>query len=175
MSIISKIGYMGSIQGLSQYTDEEKYLFTMRSVFRIEFVEQLDENAKWCVHLTLTTDHDPELSLLTDYMQSPMQQPDLCSLCSLLLYPGEVEKFMEISEAVIKNPNRISNLGYFYHVLGSAYHGMGLYQQALDKYELALDYFNQRSNSEELSLSTYITKSLILLQQEKLDLPQANI
>jgi lipopolysaccharide biosynthesis regulator YciM len=164
-----------SIKGLSQYTDEEEYLFTMGSVFRIESVEQLDGNAKWCVHLILTTDHDPELSLLTDYIQSQMQQPDLSTLCSLMLYMGEFEKIVEISEAVIKNPNRTSDLGQFYHVLGSAYSAMGLYQQALDKFELALDYSRERSNSEELSLSNYITKSLILLQQGKSDLALVNI
>jgi tetratricopeptide (TPR) repeat protein len=173
-SIPANVSY-ASIQELSHYKDEREYLFTMGSVFRIESIKQIDGNANWCINLTLTADHDPELFLLTNHIQSNFQNPDLGSLCSLMLYMGEFEKAAEISETGIKNPSKTSSLGTLYLVSGIAYSSMGDYQRALDKLELALDYFRQRSDNTTISLSINIIKSVIFLQLGRFDIARTTL
>jgi tetratricopeptide (TPR) repeat protein len=167
--------FYANIQAMSLFTDEEEYLFTMGSVFRIESIEELDGNAKWCVHLTLTTDHDPELAQLADHIRMQMSEPGLVDLCTLMAHMGEFEKAVEISEAAIKASNEVSDLCTLYHLSGSCRFSMGDYQKAFAEFEIALEYARQLPNMKELSFSINMTKNMLYLQQGKLDLALTNI
>ncbi|CAF1027616.1 unnamed protein product [Adineta steineri] len=58
-----------SIADISKFQGEEEVLFSMHSVFRIQGIKQMEENNRlYEVNLVLTTDNDPELSRLTDYI-----------------------------------------------------------------------------------------------------------
>jgi hypothetical protein len=56
-----------SINDVSYYQDEDEILFAMHSVFRIRDITSMDENNRlFRVDLTLTSDIDKDLHMLTD-------------------------------------------------------------------------------------------------------------
>ena len=59
-----------NIRSLTHYQDEEKILFSMQSVFRIEEVEPINNSSRlWQANLRLTGDTDPELLALTEHVR----------------------------------------------------------------------------------------------------------
>ncbi|CAF5084441.1 unnamed protein product, partial [Rotaria sp. Silwood1] len=59
-----------SIQEVSYYKEEEEILFTMHTVFRIGEVRKIDNNrALYQADLKLTSDDDPQLQELTDFIR----------------------------------------------------------------------------------------------------------
>ncbi|CAF4640901.1 unnamed protein product, partial [Rotaria sp. Silwood2] len=54
----------------SHFEEEEEILFSMNSIFRIGSIKQIDGNIRlWQVQLTLTSDKDPDLHILTDHIR----------------------------------------------------------------------------------------------------------
>ena len=64
-----------SLGGISYYPAEGEVLFSMHSVFRIREIEHM-HNRIWHVQLTLTSDADPQLRALTDFMRQEIRGPN---------------------------------------------------------------------------------------------------
>ena len=59
-----------SIEEVSYFQTEEEILFSMHTVFRIGEIKQIDENKSlYQVELTLTSDNDPQLRILTEHIR----------------------------------------------------------------------------------------------------------
>ncbi|CAF3372033.1 unnamed protein product [Rotaria sp. Silwood2] len=60
---------------VSCYDDiEQKILFSMSTVFRIDEIEQIDSNNRlWQVKLTLIADNDPQLTTLITRLREDIQ------------------------------------------------------------------------------------------------------
>ncbi|CAF5138496.1 unnamed protein product, partial [Rotaria sp. Silwood1] len=75
-----------SIKEVSYYKEEEEILFTMHTVFRIGEVRKLDNNrALYQVDLKLTSDDDPTLRELTDYIREEVDDVGWYRMGKLLL------------------------------------------------------------------------------------------
>lgn len=64
-----------SLLGISYYATEAEVLFSMHSVFRIPEIEHM-HNRIWHVRLTMTSDDDPQLRVLTDFMRQEIRGPN---------------------------------------------------------------------------------------------------
>ena len=163
------------VQRMSQYEFEEEYLFTMGSIFRIESIEQLAGNPNWCIHLTLTTDDDPETVQLTNYMQSQIKQPSLERLYELLIYLDKYEQAIDIVNTCIKSCKDTSQLPRLYTMVGGIYMQMGNSQLASEALQLSRTHSNQLDASEDNILQTNLTTLLNNLLHGNLDLALINI
>ena len=147
-----------SIQGMSQYRDEEEYLFTTGSIFRIESIGRLDENSRWCIHLTLTADDDPETTELIKYMQSKFECPNIDSLLSLFSDMGQHDVMIDIINTCINSCKNKSTLPKWYIWLGGVYMELGNFQSALEAFQLFHEVSNQLDESErDMTLTAMVT------------------
>mgnify|MGYP002384916489 FL=1 len=149
-----------SIQGMSQYRDEEEYLFTTGSIFRIESIGRLDENSRWCIHLTLTADDDPETTELIKYMQSKFECPNIDSLLSLFSDMGQHDVMIDIINTCINSCKNKSTLPKLYIMLGGVYMELGNFQSALEAFQLFHEVSNHLDESEcNMTLTAIATLS----------------
>ncbi|CAF1014007.1 unnamed protein product [Rotaria sp. Silwood1] len=89
---------------VSYYEDtEQEILFAMNTVFRIGDIEQIDGNNRlWQVKLTLTADHDPQLStLITRLREEAQGTTGWQRLCRLLIKLGENDRAEELYKVLL--------------------------------------------------------------------------
>ncbi|CAF1687454.1 unnamed protein product, partial [Adineta ricciae] len=78
---------------------EKETLFSMHTVFRILGAEQLVDRF-WQVNLSLTSDNDPDLKILSDYMKKELGEgTPLSKLGHLMIKMGEFNHAHEIYDA----------------------------------------------------------------------------
>ena len=158
-SMLTDVAF-SSIQGMSQYGDEEEYLFTTGSIFRIESIGRQDENSRWCIHLTLTADDDPETTELIKYMQSKFKYPNIDSLSILLEYMGQHDVTIDIINTCINSCKNKSTLPKLYIMLGGVYMELGNFQSALEAFQLFHEVSNHLDESEcNMTLTAIATLS----------------
>ena len=158
-SMLTDVAF-SSIQGMSQYGDEEEYLFTTGSIFRIESIGRLDENSRWCIHLTLTADDDPETTELIKYMQSKFECPNIDSLLSLFSDMGQHDVMIDIINTCINSCKNKSTLPKLYIMLGGVYMELGNFQSALEAFQLFHEVSNHLDESEcNMTLTAIATLS----------------
>ncbi|CAF1496348.1 unnamed protein product [Adineta steineri] len=92
---ISSTPYV-SVSDITQFNDEEEILFSMHTIFRIGEMTEIDDRL-WEVNLTLTSDTDPQLKCLTDYIRHEMMSvPGWFRMGLLMQKMGEFEKALDI-------------------------------------------------------------------------------
>ena len=110
-----------SLENISYFSDSEReLLFSMHAVFRIGQIQQID-NKLWQIKLTLTSDSDQQLKLLTDFIRDESEQPDTYArLGRLMLKMGEYSKAEEIFRIALETSSsyQLSDIAVFYHQLG---------------------------------------------------------
>ncbi|UJR19637.1 hypothetical protein I4U23_022771 [Adineta vaga] len=93
-----------SIRGISYFSEEDEVLFSMHSVFRIQYIKQIDgHNELFEVSLALTSDNDKELYALTERIRED-SFPDTegwYRLGLVLAKLGQNEKAEEIYEILL--------------------------------------------------------------------------
>ncbi|CAF1509101.1 unnamed protein product, partial [Rotaria sp. Silwood1] len=130
-----------SLDDISYYPEEKEILFSMHSVFRIGDIKKI-ENEVWQVDLTLTSDDDQQLKILTEYMRedlgggTPWQQ-----LGHLMYKMGQFKKGEEIYKMLldITSVNDENEITILYHMLGILKHKKGDFKQALSFYQSVLE------------------------------------
>ncbi|CAF2059368.1 unnamed protein product, partial [Rotaria magnacalcarata] len=127
---------LANIKEISQFTEENEYLFSMGSVFRINKIENLSNNIE-CVHLELTSDHDPQLSQMTNYIRQKLRSRyDLTSLGRLMWEMGNFKKAEELYLNAVERETNSSNLAALHNQLGALYDELGNHLKALEHYQL---------------------------------------
>ncbi|CAF1204588.1 unnamed protein product [Adineta steineri] len=130
-----------SIAEISQFQGEEEVLFSMHSVFRIQDIKNMGGNDRlYEVNLVLTTDNDPELHRLTDYIRKA-SFPDSGGwyrLGLVLFKMGQFDKAEDIYQVLLDQTTDAKDKKLIYHQLGWIKDTQGKYQEALTLYEKSL-------------------------------------
>ncbi|CAF0822971.1 unnamed protein product [Adineta steineri] len=147
-----------SITGISKFQKEEEVLFSMHSVFRIQDINQMGENNRlYEVHLVLTTDNDPELSRLNDYIrkESFPNNEGWYRLGSVLYKMGQFDKAEDIYQILLDQAKDDKNRAHIYSQLGSIKKDQGKYGEALTfhKQSLAICQKTLSPNHPDLAMS----------------------
>ncbi|CAM6005317.1 unnamed protein product, partial [Sphagnum balticum] len=142
------VGYYGDKEG--------EVLFSMRTVFRIGDITPMAENPRlFQVNLTLTSDSDPDLCVLTDRIREESYPEDegWYRLGSLLLKMGESAKAQQIYETLLEQTTNMGEKARIFHMLGWSRDDQGEYQEAITFYEKALEIYQKTLSPTDLSLA----------------------
>jgi tetratricopeptide (TPR) repeat protein len=133
-----------SITGVSNFPGEDEVLFSMHTVFRIGTIEQLGSNTHlWQVELTLTSDNDPDLRVLTDRIREETfpDEKGWYRLGQLLLKLGQPDKAQRVYEFLLEQASSNSERATVYHHSGIAKDRLGEYEEAIKFYDKSLEIF----------------------------------
>lgn len=131
-----------SIKNVSYYQTEREILFSMHSVFRIDYIKPIEHNNDrlWQVGLTLTSDDDPQRRDLTERIRN--ETPGLTGwhrLGQFLIMIGQFTKAENVYRALLDKPHEVDETAQFYHHLGVIKDGQGEYDSAIQLYEKSLE------------------------------------
>ncbi|CAF4198702.1 unnamed protein product, partial [Adineta steineri] len=121
----------------STYKYESENLFSMHTVFRIMGTRKLADRF-WQVNLALTSDNDPQLKLLSDYMRKELGEGNsLSKLGHLMLKMGEFDQAHDIYGSQLDSSDKQNwrRHSYLNHQLGWVFSQKGEYKTALSYYE----------------------------------------
>ncbi|CAF1038072.1 unnamed protein product [Adineta steineri] len=130
-----------SVAGINDFQKEEEVLFSMHSVFRIQDTKQIDGNNRlYEVNLVLTSENDPELSRLTDYIRKENypNSEGWYRLGSVLWRMGQFDKAEDIYQVLLDQTKDDRKRADIYVQLGLITMDQGKYQEALTFYEKSL-------------------------------------
>ncbi|UJR11106.1 hypothetical protein I4U23_015288, partial [Adineta vaga] len=142
MEINPKVSFVpyAFIDKESTYQYESEMLFSMHTVFRIMDTKQLADRF-WQVNLSLTSDNDPQMKLLGDYMRKELGEGDpLSRLGHLMLKMGEFDQAHDIYGTQVDSTDEENANKHFHlnHQLGYVFSAKGDYKTALAYYDKAL-------------------------------------
>jgi tetratricopeptide (TPR) repeat protein len=131
-----------NVTNASCYQEEEEILFSMHCVFRIGQVKQIEESTNlWQVQLTLTSDNDPQLQALTEYMRGEFfpDETGWHRLGSFLLKVAQYDKAQQVFEMILDRTTDESEKENIYHMLGIAKFNNGEYAESITFYEKSIE------------------------------------
>jgi tetratricopeptide (TPR) repeat protein len=132
-----------SIVDVSYFKDKEgEVLFAMNTVFRICNITPMGENHRlFQVDLTLTSDNDKDLRVLTDRIREETFPEDegWSRLGLVLLQMGQFNKAEEVYEILLGQTTIESEKASIYHQLGIVKFNQGEYQKAATFYEKSIE------------------------------------
>ena len=124
---------------------EDEVLFSMHTVFRIDEITPMDGNNRlFQVKLTLTSDNDTDLRVLTDRIREETYPTDKgwYRLGQVLLNTGQSEKAQQVYEILLGQTTIEFDRGRLYGRLGMAHYNKGDYQEAIGFYEKSQEMYN---------------------------------
>jgi tetratricopeptide (TPR) repeat protein len=134
-----------SLDGLSNFEDEEEILFLMHSVFRIGDIKELEERL-WHVKLTLTDDNDAELNRITQCLRDEiLSQDGWDRMATLMCRMGKFDKALEIHssmlQATVDDDEEAFEIARAKMAIktGISYLALGKYSTAISNFEEALE------------------------------------
>jgi tetratricopeptide (TPR) repeat protein len=129
-----------SISSISYFQEDGEILFSMNTIFRIGNIKQIDKNNRlWQVDLTLTTDGDKDLRILTDRIREEIEGPTgWHRLGKYLLKLGEFNKADEVYQMLLEQTTIKRDKSVLYNHLGLIRNGRGEYKEAITCCEKAL-------------------------------------
>ncbi|CAF0819976.1 unnamed protein product [Adineta steineri] len=144
-----------SIKEESYFNEEDEILFSMHTVFRVSAIKQVDnENQLYQVELQLTSDDDPELRLLTDWIREEADGTGWQRLGKLLLTIGQFNKAEELYNVLLKQTSVENEKQHYYSQLGFAHLNKGDYEKAISYYNQALEIREKIFPSNHPNLAT---------------------
>ncbi|CAF1409830.1 unnamed protein product [Adineta ricciae] len=160
-----KVTPFAAVNNYSYYGNtEDEILFSMHTVFRIDGIKQLQNDIS-LVDLTLTTDDDPQLRILTDHLrQENSGTRKGIRLAQLLFKMGKFDEAEEIyqTERKLASDSNVEHLVQVYDNLGNVQRSRGDYNTALSYFEKALELVQQNFSIEKrIVISLYINVGLL--------------
>jgi tetratricopeptide (TPR) repeat protein len=131
-----------SITNVSYFKKEDEVLFAMHTVFRIRDIKPMSGNHRlFQVELTLTSDNDKELRVLTDRIREETypHAKGWIRLGLVLHKMGQPKKAQQVYEILLEQATNESEKAHIYHQLGSVKDEQGEYQEAITFCEKALE------------------------------------
>jgi tetratricopeptide (TPR) repeat protein len=132
-----------SIVDVSYYKDrEDEVLFSMNTVFRIGEIKPMGENHRLIqVELTLTSDNDKDLCMLTDHIreETSPHEKGWNRLGLLLDKMGQSAKSEQVYETLLDQTSDDIEKAYTYEGLGLAKFKQGEYKEALAFFEKSFE------------------------------------
>jgi tetratricopeptide (TPR) repeat protein len=131
-----------SITNVSYFKEkEDEVLFAMNTIFRIHDIKAMGENHRlFQVELTLTSDNDKDLRVLTDCTQEETfpNEEGRYRLGKLLLTLDQPQKAQQVYEILLKQTTDESKTGSIYRHIGSAKYHQAEYTEAITFYEKSI-------------------------------------
>jgi tetratricopeptide (TPR) repeat protein len=132
-----------SITDVSYYKGkEDEVLFAMNTVFRIGDIKPMGENHRlFQVELTLTSDNDKDLRVLTDCIREETfpDSEGWYRLGSVLLKLGQSDKAEEVYQILLEQVTKESEKAPIYNQIGRTKRDQGAYIEAIRFYEKSLE------------------------------------
>ncbi|CAF2396782.1 unnamed protein product [Rotaria sp. Silwood2] len=145
-----------NVYDVSYFEGEEEILFSMHSVFRIGPMKQINTNKDlWQVDLTLTSDNDPELHVLTEQIRKDTY-PDAEEwnrLGMLLIEPGYFDKAQEVYDILLDQIMTDREKPFVCHQLGWVKKDQGEYANAIAYYKKSIEIKNNILSSTDTALA----------------------
>ena len=144
-----------SIDNIAFSDTDGEILFTIPSIFRIDDIKQIDENDRlWQIELTLTNHNDPQLHLITKYMQKETEgQTAWHRLGKLLLKLGVFDKAEEIFNMLLSETNDNRDKTILFNQLALVKCGIEEYGEAIYFFEKAYEIYEKTLPPEHLDLA----------------------
>jgi tetratricopeptide (TPR) repeat protein len=132
-----------SITDVSYYKGkEDEVLFAMNTVVRINDIIPMGESHRlFQVELTLTSDNDKDLRVLTDYIREETfpHFEGWLRLGLVLLKMGESDKAEEVYKILLEKTSKESEKAFICQLIGLANNNLGKYKEAITLYEKSLE------------------------------------
>jgi len=146
------------IKGIGYFEGEYEILFSMHTIFRIRKITQMDESKRlWQVDLSLTTDNDKDLHILTEHIRKETfpNAEGWQRLGLFLLKIGQPDKAQQVYDILLNRTNSNHERAILHHQLGQTYQDQGKYCEALIFYERSLEFMQKklRPNHPHLAAS----------------------
>jgi tetratricopeptide (TPR) repeat protein len=137
---------------------EHEVLFSMDTVFRIGSIQPMAENNRlFQVELTLASDNDKDLRVLTDRVREETfsDSTGWYRLGLLLLKMGQSEKAIQVYQILLDQATNENEKARIYHQIGRTKSNQGEYQEAATFYEKAHEIYEKSlpSNHPILAIS----------------------
>ena len=130
------------INEVTYYKKEEEILFSMHAVFRVDEIIQMENNKSlYQVNLTLTSDDDQELRILTNHIKEEEVAGEAGweRLGQLLVKLSQLEKAEELYNALLKQTLDENEKAICYNNMGVIKVGQGDHKMAIQYHEKALE------------------------------------
>ena len=147
-----------SVTSVSYYKDkEDEILVSMHTVFRIGNITHVEDDPDlFQVELTLTSDDDKDLHVLTDHIRKESECLNGWNrLGELLLKMGQAEKAQQVYEILLEETSEENEKARIYHQLGKTKYYLGEFMEALTFYEKALEIQQQSFLLNHLDLAKF--------------------
>jgi tetratricopeptide (TPR) repeat protein len=136
-----------SITNVSYFKDkEDEVLFAMHTVFHIRDIKPMGENHRlFQVDLTLTSDNDKDLRVLTDRIREETL-PDSegwYRLGAVLYKMGQRKKAQQVYEILLEQATKESDKAPIYGQLGLFKYNQGEYQEAITFHEKSIEIYKK--------------------------------
>jgi tetratricopeptide (TPR) repeat protein len=157
--------------------DEEEFLFTMGSIFRIEKIEQ-DENKLWNIHLSYRGDNDLQLAKLTEQIGRTISDKNpICQLAKLMCIMGKWDKSEQFYARALDVETDWEQKIVIYINLGATLRQSGNLEQALQCYDQAREAAQNylRNEYNPFLSAIYNNSGLIYWKQKRFDLAIENV
>jgi tetratricopeptide (TPR) repeat protein len=130
-----------SIKEVSYFKEEEEILFSMHTVFRIGEIKQIDKNNPlYQAELTLTSDDDPQLRILTERIREEAGgSTGWHRIGALLLKISQIDKAEELYTGLFRQTSNDGDKALYYNQLGYVKAKQDDYEKALWYYEKSLE------------------------------------
>jgi tetratricopeptide (TPR) repeat protein len=135
-----------NLDKVSWYKDvEREILFSMHTIFRIRDIKQDNSNKQlWHVHLTLTSDNDPQLTHLLERMRVEIGGPSPSyRLGALMIKLGDFNKAEEVYIELLNHTTEELDQASLYYQLGYISDNKGHHERALQFYQSALKIYTE--------------------------------
>lgn len=161
---------------VSFYKDaEEEVLFAMHTVFRIGSIEERFDNGEpfWQVELTLTTDNDRQLSILTERIREETQgETGWPRLANLLIRLRNFHTAKQVYEVLLKSTVDEIERARLCHQIGMTQDNQSQYTEAISSYEKSLEIYKKYLSSYHPCLAM-AHKSIALVHNNMTNYSQA--
>ena len=145
-----------NIGNVSYYQDENEFLLSMHSVFRIGQLKSIGGNDRlWQVDISLTNDNDPQLHALTKIMRNETfsSYKGWYRLGKLMITLGQFQKAEELYEILLKQTTSLNKRAYLFQQLGQTAFLQGKYDASIAFYEKSLKIYREARTPDHRHLA----------------------
>ncbi|CAF1316949.1 unnamed protein product [Adineta ricciae] len=129
------------IGSLGQFLHENEVLFSMHTVFRIQYIQSIGTaRLLYEVNMSLTSDSDEELDVLTNHIQreKSFHEQGWIGLGQLLIELGQNDEAEEIFNTLLNNRPSDKEVSAIYHALGVIQFNRGAFDEGREFFRKAL-------------------------------------
>ena len=149
--------HFADIGEVSYYKSEEEILFSMHTIFRIGEIKPMDDNNSiYEVDLKLTSDDDPQLRILTEYIEKELAGCTGWTKLGALLYKtGHFNQAEELFKTLLVQTSDETEKAGHCNNLGCLKVCQTDYEKAIWYYKTGLEFVERTSPPDQLALISF--------------------